>query len=187
MGRSFIYICPLWLRLSLVILIGVAIGIFIAGESTRKLDSRYLDDNIREQYQDKTNIFARSLTEAVISNDDGATKRVIDNFVNDWKNLTYVHVQDDRGMLMAEWRKGGELFGPGILKFEAPVSTGGGIDFGILSVYVDMNGFYNDMGNHIAEMRGRSGLILLTTALFITALVNLMVFEKQKEEKQRDE
>ncbi len=179
MQRSFLYVLPLWLRIAIVIISGVIIGSYLAGDSTRKLDEQYLVINIRAEIQSKTDILANMLAESVVTKDIQKTESIFSEFTSDWQEITYLHVQDERGILLSEWRKGELRFDQGIRKFEAPIELGG-VEYGVLSAYVDLNKFYNDMKIHIGEIRNRSALILLTISLFIIALVDLMVFERDK-------
>ena len=179
MSKSVINYFPLWLRISFVILLGVFIGAYLAGDSTRKLDMQYLDTNMRTEFQNKTNILANIMAESIVTKDYSQAENDIDNFIKEWAEITYLHVQDDRGLLIYEWPGNKIKFDYGTRKFEAKIRFGG-VDYGVLSIYVDMEQFYQDMERHITEIQYRSGLILLTTALFIIALVNLMVLEKEE-------
>jgi len=179
MRFSFLYVIPLWLKIAIVIIGGVFIGSYLAGDSTRKLDEQYLVVNVRAQIQSKTNILANLIAESVVTKDIQKTQSILDEFTSGWQDVTYIHVQDEHGILQTDWRRGKLQFDRGIRKFETAIKLGG-VEYGVLSIYVDLNQFYHDMNNHIDEIRNRSALILLTISLFIVALVNLIIFERDK-------
>jgi hypothetical protein len=62
---------PFWFRLSLVICIWILIADWFSGESTRKLDSEFLLDRIRDEMQRTTGLLARLVAESAVVGDDG--------------------------------------------------------------------------------------------------------------------
>ena len=70
-----------------------------------------------------------------------------------------------------EWQKRPIKFGPHIRKFEQPI-VHGGQEFGILSMYVDMQSFDDAMNAHISTSRRQSALILLSLTMFIVFFIN---------------
>jgi len=90
----------------------------------------------------------------------------------------FVHITDKDGKFIYEWKKQPIVFGEGILKFEQPIVYGK-IEFGILSVYVDLRKFYEDMNRHIEEVRNRSTLILFVTTFLLIIFVNLLLRDQK--------
>ena len=168
---------PVWLMQSLTIFIGISVGIWFAGESTRILDEDFLVGNIKREINRSTELLAGLIAITVVANNKIETDIIIKQYLSGWNEVTFVHVSSDDGMLFTEWHKKPIQFGEGILKFEAPVTLGNE-DFGVLSVYADTNNIYSAMHDHIQSARRRVALILLSISMFIVCLVNY-VSEKQ--------
>ena len=90
---------PFWLRLSLVIFIGILIAVWFSGESTRKLDTEFLLDRIRDDMQRTTGLVA----ESVVVGDDVKTEEILKEYALSWSEFTYIYVLDDDGFYVAEW------------------------------------------------------------------------------------
>jgi len=69
------------------------------------------------------------------------------------------------------------IFGEGILKFEEPI-TYGSEQFGVFSLYVDLNNYYRLMNEHIDDARRRAALILLSITLFVVFISNHYFLKK---------
>ena len=89
---------PFWLRLSLVIFIGILIAVWFSGESTRKLDTEFLLDRIRDDMQRTTGLVA----ESVVVGDDVKTEEILKEYALSWSEFTYIYVLDDDGFYVAE-------------------------------------------------------------------------------------
>ena len=168
---------PVWLMASFTIFIGISLGVWFAGESTRSLDEDLLVGNIKREINRSTELIAGLIANAVVANNKIETDIIIKQYISGWDEITFVHVLSDDGMFFTEWHKKPVQFGEGILKFEAPILLGHE-DFGVLSVYVDINNIYSAMDEHIQSARRRAALILVTITMFIACLVNY-VSEKQ--------
>jgi hypothetical protein len=167
---------PLWSKVTFVILFGTLVGAYISGESTRKLDDEYIRSNIHSATQLATTLLASILSESVVLNDTKTTDALIKESIKEWPEVTYIHIEDDRGLYYTEWGKL-DIVGLGIQKFETPVILGGQ-HYGVLCVYADLRRVYENMDSHINEVRNRSALILLAIALFIIAIVDLLITQK---------
>ncbi len=168
---------PVWLMASFTIFIGISLGVWFAGESTRSLDEDLLVGNIKREINRSTELIAGLIANAVVANNKIETDIIIKQYLSGWNEITFVHVSSDDGMLFTEWHKKPVQFGDGILKFEAPILLGEE-NFGVLSVYADINNLYSAMDDHIQSSRRRAALILLSITMLIACLVNY-VSEKQ--------
>ncbi len=167
---------PLWSKVTFIIFFGTLIGAYISGESTRKLDNEYLISDIHSATQLATTLLANIVSESVVLNDARTSDAIIKQSVKEWPEATYIHIEDDRGFYFTEWGKLKET-GLGIQKFEAPIILGEQ-DYGVLCVYVDLRQVYKNMESHIGEVRNRSALILLAISLFVIAIVDLLITQK---------
>ena len=162
---------PFWLKITLVILLGNALGIWFATEDARSLDKQYLVEDMRVEMNRATRLLSGLVAESVVTGDMRKTDATIRQYVSSWSEVTYVHIVDDDGMLVTEWQKKPIQFGEGILKFEQPVLYGNE-KFGSISLYADLNTFYTAMAEHIDKTRRRTAFILLAITLFIVFVVN---------------
>ncbi len=121
------------LKTSLPIIIAISIGIWFAGEHTRKLDEEYLIGDMRREMQRATALLAGLVSDGVVTEDAKKADATIKQYLSNWPEVTYIHIQDDTGILLTEWKKRPIIFGEGILKFEQPI-TYGNVQFGILSL-----------------------------------------------------
>ncbi|NKB38414.1 MAG: hypothetical protein GKR93_14825 [Gammaproteobacteria bacterium] len=173
---------PFWLKLSILLVFGISLGVWFSGESTRKLNSEYLVQTIRQDMQRTTGLLAGIIVDSVIVRNHEKTESLIRQYASSWENFTYIHVLDDEGLFVAEWQKRPIKFGPGIRKFEQEIEHGGQI-FGILSVYVDMGAMYTSIDNHINSSRRQSALILLSLTMFIVFFINYFALKEENENK----
>jgi hypothetical protein len=169
-------VIPFWLKLSTVIALGILYGIWFAGEATRKLDSDYLLATIHRDMQRTTTLLAGLIAEPIVTGDTGSTEATIYQYVEGWSEITYVHVLDENGYFVTDWKKNTRSFGPGIYKFEQVIEHGGQ-NFGILSVYADMNPVYSAVDQHISSSRRQSGFLLLSITMFIVFFVNFFALK----------
>ena len=156
---------------TLPIIIAISIGIWFSGEYTRKLDAEYLIGDMRNEFQRATTLMAGLVSVGVTVKDVQDIDATIKQYVLNWPELTYIHIQDDSGNLLTEWKRKPIPFGEGILKFEQPI-TYGNEQFGIFSLYVDLNNYYRLMNEHIDDARRRAALILLSITLFVVFISN---------------
>jgi hypothetical protein len=177
---------PFWLKLSIVIALGILFGIWFAGESTRKLDSDYLLVSIHKNMQRTTTLLADLIAEPIVTGDTGSTEATIYQYVRGWPEITYVHVLDENGHFVTDWQKSTRSFGPGIHKFEQVIEYGDQ-NFGILSVYADMNPVLSAVEQHISSSRRQSGFILLSITMFIVFFVNFFAFKGTRVELPTDD
>jgi len=177
---------PFWLKLSIVICIGILFGTWYAGEATRKLDTEYLLGTIHGDMQRTTGLLAGLITESVMTGDTRKSQAIIDQYVAGWSEFTYVHVLDDDGNFVTEWQRQPINFGPGVRKYEQPIKYGGQ-QFGILSVYADMTSLHAAVTQHINTSRRQSALILLSITMFIVFFVNFFAFKGAREDYSKDE
>jgi hypothetical protein len=177
---------PFWLKLSIVIALGILFGIWFAGESTRKLDSDYLLVSIHKNMQRTTTLLADLIAEPIVTGDTGSTEATIYQYVRGWPEITYVHVLDENGHFVTDWQKSTQSFGPGIHKFEQVIEYGDQ-NFGILSVYADMNPVLSAVEQHISSSRRQSGFILLSITMFIVFFVNYFAFKSTRVELPTDD
>lgn len=171
---------PIWLNASLTIIIGITAGAWFAGEITRQLDEDYLVSDIRREMTRTTGLLSGLIVNSVITDNVEETNAIIRQYVSEWPEVTFVHVEDEDGYQFTEWKKRPIQFGQGILKFEAPIKLGAE-NFGILSVYADMSGFYTDMDEHISDTRHSAALILLSITMFIVCIVNYSALRRNSE------
>jgi hypothetical protein len=171
---------PFWLRLSLLIGLGIVFATWFAGEATRKLDTEYLLDTIHDDMQRTTALLAGLISEAVVTGDILKTEATINQYVKGWSEFTYVHVLDDDGIFLTEWQKKPLKFGPDIRKYEQVIEYGGQ-QFGVLSVYADMGSFHKAVEEHISRSRRQSAIVLLSTTMFIVFFVNFFAFKGTRE------
>jgi len=167
----------LWLKVTLSIFIGTVIGAYISGESTRKLDSEYLINDVRYATQLSTTLLANILSLSVATNNTRASDDIIEQAVKKWPEATYIHIEDYRGFYYTEW---GKLYGVGlgIQKFEAPITLYEQ-DYGMLCIYVDLRHVYKNVESHISEVRKRSALILIAISLLVIAFVDLLITQNK--------
>jgi hypothetical protein len=177
---------PFWLKLSIVIFLGILFGTWFAGESTRKLDTEYLLDTIRDDMQRTTGLLAGLISESVVTGDARKTEATIKQYVAGWSEFTYIHVLDDNGNFVTEWQKRPIKFGPDTRKFEQAIEYGGK-QFGILSVYADLSSFHAAVEDHISTTRRQAALILLSITMFIVFFVNFFAFKDVPEDVLKDE
>ena len=171
---------PFWLKLSLVIGLGILFGTWFAGESTRKLDTEYLLDTVRNDMQRTTGLLAGLIAESVVISDARKTEAIIRQYASGWSDFTYIHVLDDDGFYVTEWQKRPIKFGPQIRKFEQAIEHGGQ-EFGVLSVYVDMGSIHEAISEHIGTSQRRSALILLSITMFIVFFINYFALKEAQE------
>ena len=169
---------PLWVKISISIFSAIFIGAYMAGEDTRRLDEKYLVGDVRHEMQRTTNLLAALVAESIITRKEMNTKAIIQESIAKWPEIMFVHITDEDGKYIYEWKKQPIVFGEGILKFEQPI-TYGKVEFGVLSVYVDLRNFYKDMDEHIEEVRNRSTLILFATTFLLIIFVNLLLREQE--------
>ncbi len=172
---------PFWLKLSLVLCLGIVFGTWFSGEVTRKLDTDYLLATIHDDMQRTTGLFAGLIAESVVTGDAVKTKATIEQYVAGWSEFTYVHVLDDNGYVVTEWQKRPIKFGPGIRKFEQAIEYGGQ-QFGILSVYVDLGSFDAAIEQHVSVSRRQSAVLLLSITMFIIFFVNFFTLRKVRQD-----
>ena len=171
---------PFWLKLSLVIGLGITFGAWFAGESTRKLDTEYLLETARKDMQRTTGLLAGLIAESVVIGDSRKTEAIIRQYASGWSDFTYIHVLDDGGFYVTEWQKRPIKFGPQIRKFEQAIEHGGQ-EFGVLSVYVDMGSIHEAISEHIGTSQRRSALILLSITMFIVFFINYFALKEAQE------
>ncbi len=176
---------PFWLKLSIVLGLGILFGTWFAGEMTRKLDTDYLLQTAHDDMQRTTGLLAGLILESVISGDSLKTEATIKQYVTGWPEFTYIHILDDNGNVVTEWQKRPIRFGPGILKFEQPLEYGGQ-QFGFLSLYADMSSFHNAVEQHVSSSRRLSVSILLSITMFIVFFVNYFAFKGSREDQVKD-
>ena len=177
---------PFWLKLSTVIMLGIGFGAWFAGETTRKLDSDYLLATIHSDMQRATTLLAGLIAEPMVTGDTDTTKATIYQYIRRWPEITYVHVLDENGDFVTDWHKDPRSFGPGIFKFEQVIEYGGQ-NFGILSVYADMNPVHSAVEEHITSSRRQSAFILLSITMFIVFFVNFFAFKGTRVELPTDD
>ena len=177
---------PFWLRLSLVICIGILIAVWFSGESTRKLDSEFILDRIRNDMQRTTGLLAGLVAESVVIGDNVKTEAILRQYALSWSEFTYIYVLDEDGFYIAEWQKRPIQFGPNVRKFEESIIHGEE-EFGILSVYVDMHLFFDAMDEHINTSRRQSALVLLSLTMFIVFFINFFALKEAESAVSRNE
>ncbi len=171
-------VVPLWLKITLSIVSAIFVGAFLAGEDTRRLDEKYLVGDVRHEMQRTTNLLAALIAESVVTKKAMNTQAIVKESVTKWPEIMFIHITDEHGLYVYEWKRQAIGFGEGILKFEQPIIYGG-VEFGILSVYVNLRNFYSDMKEHINKIRNRSALILFATTFLLIIFVNLLLREQR--------
>lgn len=169
---------PLWLKITFSIVFAIFIGAYMAGEDTRRLDEKYLMGDIRHEMQRTTNLLAALVAESVVTKKEMNTSAIIKESLAKWPEIMFIHIADEQGKFIYEWKKRPIVFGQGILKFEQSI-TYGKVEYGILSVYVDLRNIYKEMEEHIGKVRHRSTLILLVTTFLLIIFVNLLLQEQR--------
>ena len=168
---------PFWVKLSLLIGLGILFGAWFSGESARRLNSDFLSESLRQDMQRTTILLSGLISDSVIVGEHEKTEALIRQYAASWSNFTYIHVLDDKGRFVAEWQKRPIKFGPGIRKFEQKVEHGGEV-FGILSVYVDTEAMNTAIEAHIDNSRRQSALILLSLTMFIVFFINYFALKE---------
>jgi len=169
---------PLWLKITLSIVFTISIGAYMTGEDTRKLDERYLMKDIRHEMQRTTSLLAALVALSVVTKKEMNTSAIIRESVAAWPEIMFVHIIDEQGKFIYEWKKQPLVFGQGILKFEQSIIYGE-VEYGILSVYVDLRNVYKEIEEHIGKVRHRSTLILLVITFLLIIFVNLLLKEQR--------
>jgi len=170
---------PFWLKLSLVILLGIAIGVWFAGEAAYRLNSRYYLDTVRGDMERITALLAGLVAEPVITGDRQETEYILRQYAAGWSDFTYIHIMDDRGFAVAEWQSRPIKFGPGIRKYERVIEHGGE-EFGILSVYIDLGPVFEAIEHQVSTIRRQSALVLLSIIMFIIFFINFFALRDEQ-------
>lgn len=145
-------------------------------EKLLELYNEYLIKNIHSATQLHTTLLANLVSESVVLNHTGTSEAIIKQSVKVWPEVTYIHIEDDRGFYYTEWDKLKDV-DMRIQKFEAPVILGGQY-YGVLCIYVDLRQVYKNVESHINGVRNRSALILIAISLFIVAIVDVLITDK---------
>ena len=146
-------------------------GVWFAGESTRKLHEEFILNTMRADLQRSTSLLSGLLVQSVVTGNVQETEMTIKEYVAGWSEVTYIHVLNDEGFFHTEWKKQPIQFGPDIRKFEEKIEYGGQ-DFGVLSVYVDTGPFQSAMRKHVSATRRLAAGILLSISMFVIFFVN---------------
>lgn len=171
---------PFWFRLSLVLGLAIAMGTWFSGEATRTLQTDFLMDTVRRDMQRTTALLAGLIAEGVITGDERLTRAIIEQYATGWSDITFIHVMNDEGYQVTEWQKRPVKFGPGIRKFEAPVSHGGQ-EFGVLSVYVDLGLIHRAIAEHVSTSRRQAALLLLGISMLLVFCINFLTLGGKQE------
>jgi len=167
---------PLWLRATAVILAGILLSVWFAGEATRKLDEEFLLGEMRAGVQRSAGLLAGLLSESLVTGDLATADATIKQYVSTWPQVTFVHVTDARAEFFTEWQQHPIKFGDGILKFEEPIRFGRQ-DFGTLSLYVNLQDPLHSIHAHVLASQRREALTLLALALLIIAMASYAALE----------
>ena len=167
---------PLWLRATAVILAGILLSVWFAGEATRKLDEEFLLGAMRAGVQRSAGLLAGLLSESLVTGDLATADATIKQYVSTWPQVTFVHVTDARAGFFTEWQQHPIKFGDGILKFEEPIRFGRQ-DFGTLSLYVNLQDSLHTVHAHVLASQRREALTLLALALLIIAMASYAALE----------
>ena len=80
---------PFWLKLPLVICLGICFGTWFSGESTRELDTEFLLDKMRDDMQRTTGFLAGLIVDSAVTGDEGKTETIIRQYAEGWSEFTY--------------------------------------------------------------------------------------------------
>lgn len=176
---------PFWLSLSIVLCIAVFLATWVAGETTRRLDSEYLLETVRQDMQRTTSLLAGLITEPVILGEAQKTEAIIRKYASSWNDFTFIHVMDDEGFHFGEWQKRPIKFGPGIRKFEQEI-THGEQSFGILSVYVDLSARHAAVEAHVSKSRRQSAATVLSITMLLLFSINFLTLRNENKSVESD-
>ncbi len=171
---------PLWLRATAVILAGILLSVWFAGEATRKLDEEFLLGELRTGVQRSAGLLAGLLSESLVTGDRATADATIKQYVSTWPQVTFVHVTDAGAAYFTEWQQHPIKFGDGILKFEETIRFGRQ-DFGTLSLYVNLKDPLSSIHAHVLASQRREALTLLALALSIIAMASYAALQPFRE------
>lgn len=168
---DYIRSVPLWCKTTLVLTLGIALSVWFTVDLTLRLDQKYLLEKLHDDTQRAADLLTGLLKNAILARDTDKADSIIRQYVSDWPDITFLHIDDEHSRFFTEWKKQPLSFGEGILKYESAVVVGGQ-HFGMLSLYVDQRDRINSVQEHVSAIERRVALSLLAMMLFISAVVS---------------